>query len=101
MKKDSSIYKSMEHKFTQYICNFFLFGMTELKAQQVIEGIHYHTGLPVQVTVSNGMIEDITIRQTGWRKPGLHCSGIFRQPGERVCRSFLCIWRQRPDARRH
>jgi N-acetylglucosamine-6-phosphate deacetylase len=38
----------------------FLFGMAHLNAQQVIEGIHYHTGKPVQVKISNGLIENIT-----------------------------------------
>jgi N-acetylglucosamine-6-phosphate deacetylase len=39
---------------------FFLLGISEMNAQTVIEGIHYHTGQPVQVTISNGMIENIT-----------------------------------------
>ena len=34
--------------------------MSELYAQQVIEGIHYHTGQPVRVTIRNGIIADIT-----------------------------------------
>jgi N-acetylglucosamine-6-phosphate deacetylase len=34
--------------------------MSELFAQQVIEGIHYHTGQPVRVTIRNGIIADIT-----------------------------------------
>ena len=37
----------------------FLFGMTEMKAQ-IIEGIHYYTGQPVQVKLNNGIIEEIT-----------------------------------------
>ncbi|RIH66306.1 N-acetylglucosamine-6-phosphate deacetylase [Mariniphaga sediminis] len=39
----------------------FLFGMSEMSAQQIIEGIHYHTGQPVQVKINNGVIEDITV----------------------------------------
>lgn len=42
------------------ICILFFF-LNEIKAQQVIEGIYYYTGLPVQVTVKNGMIESITV----------------------------------------
>jgi len=42
------------------IAGLIFLGMIEISAQQVIEGIHYHTGQPVQVTVSNGMIENIT-----------------------------------------
>lgn len=34
-------------------------GMKELHAQQVIEGVHYHTGKWVQVTLSDGKIDDI------------------------------------------
>ena len=34
--------------------------MSDLYAQQVIEGIHYHTGQPVRVTIRNGLISDIT-----------------------------------------
>jgi len=58
--------KNMNGKATVFIIRNFLFlflfvlGMESLKAQQVIEGIHYHTGQPVQVTVNNGMIENIT-----------------------------------------
>lgn len=43
------------------IAFLFLFMMNEMNAQQVIEGIHYHTGQPVQITVSNGMIENIKV----------------------------------------
>jgi N-acetylglucosamine-6-phosphate deacetylase len=43
------------------IFSLLLFGMTELKGQQVVEGIHYQTGLPVQVKISNGIIHDIVV----------------------------------------
>lgn len=41
------------------IAILFFFTMSEMYAQQVIEGIHYHTGQPVQVTISNGLIQNI------------------------------------------
>lgn len=34
-------------------------GIKEARGQQVIEGIHYHTGQPVQITVSDGLITAI------------------------------------------
>lgn len=34
-------------------------GMNELHAQQVIAGVHYHTGKWVQITLRNGIIDDI------------------------------------------
>lgn len=58
--------KNMNGKATVFVIRNFLFlfilvlGMESLKAQQVIEGIHYHTGQPVQVTINNGIIENIT-----------------------------------------
>jgi N-acetylglucosamine-6-phosphate deacetylase len=58
--------KNMNGKAIVFIIRNFLFlflfvlGMESLKAQQVIEGIHYHTGQPVQVTINSGMIEEIT-----------------------------------------
>lgn len=36
-----------------------IFGINEVKAQQMIEGIHYITGKPVQVTIENGKITEI------------------------------------------
>ncbi|SHF64874.1 N-acetylglucosamine-6-phosphate deacetylase [Mariniphaga anaerophila] len=38
----------------------FFFIFYEMNAQQVIEGIHYYTGQPVQLKINNGIIEEIT-----------------------------------------
>ena len=46
-------------KLSFIIAFLFLFITNEMNAQQVIEGIHYHTGKPVQVKINNGIIEDI------------------------------------------
>jgi N-acetylglucosamine-6-phosphate deacetylase len=46
-------------RFMFVFLSFFI--MNEMNAQQVIEGIHYHTGQPVQITISNGMIENISV----------------------------------------
>jgi N-acetylglucosamine-6-phosphate deacetylase len=35
------------------------FGFTEINAQQMIEGIHYATGKPVQIKIENGKIAEI------------------------------------------
>jgi N-acetylglucosamine-6-phosphate deacetylase len=51
--------KAIELKIYAAFAIFFLFGVFKMNAQ-VIEGIHYHTGQPVQVTVKNGVIENIT-----------------------------------------
>ncbi|MGM0621511.1 MAG: N-acetylglucosamine-6-phosphate deacetylase [Bacteroidota bacterium] len=53
--------KSIRAKIYAAFAIFFLFGIAEMNAQQVIEGIHYHTGQPVQVAIKNGMIENITV----------------------------------------
>ncbi len=37
----------------------FLFGMNKMNAQQIIEGIHYSTGKPVQVEIKDGKIATI------------------------------------------
>ncbi|MDD2381873.1 MAG: amidohydrolase family protein [Mariniphaga sp.] len=42
------------------LISFLFYGYTEVNGQQIIEGIHYHTGQPVQVKVNNGIIEEIT-----------------------------------------
>jgi N-acetylglucosamine-6-phosphate deacetylase len=60
------------------IAIFFLFGIYEMNAQQVIEGIHYHTGQTVQVTVNNGIIEDITtIDKPAGENPVYIAPGFF------------------------
>ncbi len=51
--------KSIGTKIYATFAIFFLFGVFEMNAQ-VIEGIHYHTGQPVRVTINNGLIEEIT-----------------------------------------
>jgi N-acetylglucosamine-6-phosphate deacetylase len=42
-----------------FFISLMLYGMTEVRGQQVIEGIHYHTGQPVQIKVDNGYISDV------------------------------------------
>jgi len=37
----------------------FLLGIQEMKAQQIVEGIHYATGKPVQIKIENGKISEI------------------------------------------
>ena len=41
------------------IISVFLFSLNELNAQQMIEGIHYTTGKPVQIKIENGKIAEI------------------------------------------
>jgi N-acetylglucosamine-6-phosphate deacetylase len=42
-----------------YAVIVFFFGISEMNAQQVIEGIHYYTGQPVEVKISDGKIQEI------------------------------------------
>lgn len=51
--------KHLWHMSLFSIITILITGMSELQAQQVLEGIHYHTGKPVQVTVRDGKIEHI------------------------------------------
>ncbi len=37
----------------------FLFSLNEINAQQMVEGIHYQTGKPVQIKIENGKISSI------------------------------------------
>ncbi len=37
----------------------FLFSLKQINAQQMIEGIHYATGKPVQIKIVNGKIAEI------------------------------------------
>jgi N-acetylglucosamine-6-phosphate deacetylase len=54
-------FKTGSFTISALILIIILFGsMSELYAQQVIEGIHYHTRQPVRITIRNGMIADIT-----------------------------------------
>ncbi len=55
-------YRTAFYQFSCFLLTtIFLIGTMESKAQQVVEGIHYHTGLPVQVKISNGIIQDIVV----------------------------------------
>ena len=54
--------KRQNTKFSRILFPVFLilfFGFNELKAQQMIEGVHYATGKPVQVIIENGKITEI------------------------------------------
>jgi len=54
--------KAQNTKFNRILFSIFLilfFGFNELNAQQMIEGIHYITGKPVQVKIENGKITEI------------------------------------------
>jgi len=54
--------KRQNTKFNRILFSIFLilfFGFNELNAQQMIEGIHYITGKPVQVKIENGKIAEI------------------------------------------
>ncbi len=53
------------------------FGIHEMKAQ-IIEGIHYYTGQPVQVKINNGIIEEITVTdKTIGENPIYIAPGLF------------------------
>jgi N-acetylglucosamine-6-phosphate deacetylase len=55
------LFKRMSYKrmirLSSAVILFFLFN--EMSAQQVIEGIHYYTGQPVQVKIDDGKIQEI------------------------------------------
>ncbi len=69
--------KAIELKIYAAFAIFFLFGVFKMNAQ-VIEGIHYHTGQPVQVTVKNGVIENITtLDKPVGENPGYIAPGFF------------------------
>lgn len=66
-------------RFSLLIAILFLFTYNEMNAQQqVIEGIHYHTGKPVQVIINNGIIVDIVqIDKLTTTKPLYVAPGFF------------------------
>ncbi len=51
---------TLQTKLSLTVAFLFFFMMNNMNAQQVIEGVHYHTGQMVQVKISNGIIEGIT-----------------------------------------
>lgn len=38
---------------------FFFFSLSSIKGQQIIEGVHYYTGKPVQIKISEGKIAEV------------------------------------------
>ena len=55
-----------------------LFIMNNLNAQQIIEGIHYATGKPIQVSIENGKISKIkSIDKLSENKKNFIAPGFF------------------------